>query len=116
MDLPPQFRKVLEELGLDPDSEEGRKVAQDTLTKILAKELPAQFGKPDWQYVDVPKIPGIVFDMFCAMFAEDEILWITKAQYPSGTKRGQCLVSPAGMTKISHGAEGMFPWDEQEPN
>lgn len=52
-----------------------------------------------WVYRDLPKLSYEMFDKLVAMIGEENIVWLTQADYGT-SKRGQLLVSPAGMENI----------------
>lgn len=53
-----------------------------------------------WIYRDLPRMSHEYFDKFVELVGEENIAWITLADY-GFTKRGQLLISPTGMANIS---------------
>lgn len=70
------------------------------LDEELAKSLPASMGFPDWVYKDLPRMTESVKDEFIALVGEDNIKWITFANYDDGSVRGQVLLSPTAMAIV----------------
>jgi hypothetical protein len=56
-------------------------------------------GKPDWKYVDLPRMTHEFFNEFVNIVGEENLHWLTVAVY-SSTTRGQVLISPAGRMRI----------------
>lgn len=79
------MQKMLDEIPL-PDDE-----------PILGKTYRAD----GWVYRDLPNLSLENFDKFVSIVGVNNIEWLTLAQrsWPDGaiTKRGQCLISPAGI-------------------
>lgn len=90
------------------DSSDIRKLNAE-LTAALEKSLPAAFGKPDWVYRDLVPSPPAFLDLLTQIAGEENIEWITRANYPSGLARGQVLISPEGMRRIEREVK---QWDE----
>jgi hypothetical protein len=74
--------------------------ASDHFDEMLGREIPGKMGKPDWSYRDLPKMPKDDFRQFEDALGSENIEWITIAGYPDGSKRGQLLISPEGMSRI----------------
>lgn len=64
------------------------------------QDLPKSLGKPDWTYKDLPRMLPEVKDDFIKLIGEENIEWITFAEYDDGSVRGQVLLSPVAMAAI----------------
>ena len=53
-----------------------------------------------WRYVDLPRMRPNLFDQFIEIVGAKNISWLTLADY-GDTKRGQCLISPAGLARLT---------------
>ncbi len=53
-----------------------------------------------WVYRDLPRMAPEQLDQLVAIIGDDNIVWLSKADYGS-SKRGQLLISPAGMQSLS---------------
>ena len=53
-----------------------------------------------WRYVDLPRMRPNMFDQFIEIVGAKNISWLTLADY-GDTKRGQCLISPVGLARLS---------------
>jgi hypothetical protein len=52
-----------------------------------------------WVYRDLPRLSYEMFDKFVDIVGEENMVWLTEADY-GDSKRGQLLVSPAGMERV----------------
>ena len=52
-----------------------------------------------WVYRDLPRLTYDAFDLFVSIVGEDNIRWLTRADYGNAT-RGQCFISPDGMRNM----------------
>ena len=64
------------------------------------KSLPASMGFPDWTYKDLPRMTPELKDEFVELIGEENIKWITFAEYDDGSVRGQVILSPIAMAAI----------------
>lgn len=71
-----------------------RKNAGKSFNQLFSEELGAIVGRPDWIYLDLPRMSEEQIDEFIARVGEDNIYWLTFADYRNGQLRGQCLISP----------------------
>lgn len=67
-----------------------------------------------WVYRDLPNLLPELFDRFVSLAGDGNLVWLTLAErkWPDGvtTKRGQCLISPAGVANLTaHVAEEKSP-------
>lgn len=53
-----------------------------------------------WQYLDLPRMTPEWFDKFITIAGEENIVWLTMANYGE-TRRGQILLSPKGQQRFS---------------
>jgi hypothetical protein len=81
------------------NEEAERKNAGKSFNQIAGEELGAIVGRPDWLYLDLPRMSEEKIDEVIAYVGEDNIYWLTFADYGNGQLRGQCLISP----EIVHG-------------
>jgi hypothetical protein len=88
--------------------------ARDTISQILEVKLPAQMGKPDWRYLDLPQMPAAEFEKFEKLVGDENLHWITKVRYPNGLKRGQLLVSPEGDRLLREAGHHFGPYGRLE--
>ena len=51
-------------------------------------------------YQDLPRMTPEYFDELVSIIGADNIVWLSQADYGS-TKRGQMLISPAGIAALS---------------
>jgi hypothetical protein len=103
--LRPETLELLDQLGVDPSTPEGREKGQQILSAMLARTLPAKMGKPDWKYMDLPHMTHECMRLFRLNIGEENLLWITEFRGEK-TQRGQVLISPEGMRRIEGIAEG----------
>lgn len=91
-----------------------RKNAGKSIDQIFGEGIAESMGKPDWKYGDLPKLTKEYFDKFVDIVGEENLHWITFAQYPAnfmkwGNKeelfRGQYLLSPEGQERAKKYAE-----------
>ena len=87
---------IMQEAGL---TEEEIKQFSMLLDEAM-QELPKSLGKPDWTYKDLPRMLPEVKDDFIKLIGEENIEWITFAEYDDGSVRGQVLLSPVAMAAI----------------
>lgn len=70
-------------------------------------------GLPGWRYKDLPKLSEEDFAKFVEIAGEGNLRWITRASYPckDGGKlhRGQVMISPDGIERISQYARSSSP-------
>ena len=95
-----EFQDTLKELGVTDEE-----IMQ--LVMMLdegLKSLPETLGFPDWTYKDLPRMTPEVKDDFVAMIGEENIQWITFADYDDGSVRGQVLLSPVAMAILEKAA------------
>lgn len=104
---------------LSPEEQEARlaaaKAEQERLSKMTLPEILAEaeqalaksLGKPDWTYRDLPRMTPENRDALVKVIGEDEIFWITIAEYGDGTVRGQILISPIGMEALRQFSTGI---------
>jgi hypothetical protein len=71
-----------------------RKYAGKSYNQIMGEELGGIVGRPDWLYHDLPRMSQEQIDEFINRVGEDNIFWLTFADYGNGQMRGQCLISP----------------------
>lgn len=85
-----------------------RKNAGKSIEQIFGEGMAESLGKPDWLYGDLPKLTREYFDKFIELVGEENIQWITYAEYPANFAkwnnpeplyRGQYLVSPDGQAR-----------------
>lgn len=96
-DIDELFQQALDEAGItDADIMQLAMM----LDEALAKELPKSMGFPDWTYKDLPRMIPSVKDEFVALVGEENIKWITFANYDDGSVRGQVLLSPTAMAIV----------------
>lgn len=113
IDLHEWMQKLEEEWNkLSPEEQAKRtaeaKAEQERLSKMSIEEIFAEaeqslaksLGKPDWAYRDLPRMHPENLDSLVQIIGEDEIFWITKAEYKDGSVRGQILISPLGMKAL----------------
>lgn len=81
---------IMQEAGL---TEEEIKQFSMMLDEAM-QGLPKSLGKPDWTYKDLPRMLPEVKDDFIKLIGEENIEWITFAEYDDGSVRGQVLLSP----------------------
>ena len=96
-DIDELFQEALDEAGIT--DEQIMQLAM-MIDETLAKSLPESMGFPDWTYKDLPRMLPSVKDEFVALVGEDNIKWITFADYDDGSVRGQVLLSPVAMAAI----------------
>ena len=96
-DITEMFNAALDEAGIS-DAEIMQLAMM--LDETLAKSLPESMGFPDWTYKDLPRMLPSVKDEFISLVGEDNIKWITFANYDDGSVRGQVLLSPIAMAAI----------------
>lgn len=94
------FQKMIEELEITDD--EIMELAM-MLDEGL-NTLPENLGFPDWTYKDLPRMLPEVRDDLIAMIGEENIKWITHADYDDGSVRGQVLLSPVAMAILERAA------------
>lgn len=58
------------------------------------------YREQGYAYKDLPRLTPEYFEKFIELVGEDNIVWLTFADY-GDTKRGQILISPAGLDRIS---------------
>ena len=87
---------IMQEAGL---TEEEIKQFSMMLDEAM-QGLPKTLGKPDWTYKDLPRMLPEVKDDFIKLIGEENIEWITFAEYDDGSVRGQVLLSPVAMAAI----------------
>lgn len=84
------------------------KNAGKSIEQIMGESIAEELGKPGWLYGDLPKLTKEYFDKFIDIIGEENIHWITLAQYPANFAflnneeplyRGQYLVSPEGQKR-----------------
>lgn len=87
-------------------------MSTETMSELLNQEqeyMRQGTGLTDWTYRDLPKLSVSAFDMFCAIVGEENLRWLTKAEYkyPNGkvAKRGQVMISPVGMENLRQYAQ-----------
>lgn len=95
-----EFQKIMEDLEIT--DEEIMQLAQ-MLDEGLV-DLPKSLGFPEWTYKDLPRMTPEVKDDFVSMIGEENIQWITFADYDDGSVRGQVLLSPTAMAIIEKAA------------
>lgn len=113
IDLHEWMQKLEEEWNkLSPEEQEARiaeaKAEQERLSKMsieeimneAQQELAKSLGKPGWTYRDLPRMIPEVRDNIVQIIGEDQIYWITQAEYKDGSVRGQILISPLGMKAL----------------
>lgn len=113
IDLHEWMQKLEEEWNkLTPEEQAKRtaeaKAEQERLSKMSIEEIFAEaeqslaksLGKPDWTYRDLPRMHPENLDSLVQIIGEDEIYWITMAEYGDGSVRGQILISPLGMKAL----------------
>ena len=59
-----------------------------------------------WVYRDLPRMAPEWFQKLIDLIGEENIVWLSKADY-GDAKRGQMLISPAGMANISAYSAGL---------
>lgn len=91
-----ELNTIMQEAGL---TEEEIKQFSMLLDEAL-QGLPKSLGKPDWTYKDLPRMLPEVKDDFIKLIGEENIEWITFAEYDDGSVRGQVLLSPVAMAAI----------------
>lgn len=96
-DIDELFQQALDEAGIT-DAEIMQLAMM--IDEALAKGLPESMGFPDWTYKDLPRMLPSVKDEFIALVGEDNIKWITFANYDDGSVRGQVLLSPTAMAIV----------------
>ena len=67
-------------------------------------------GLHDWDYHDLPKLREDYYDLFVSIAGEENLKWITKAEYHELDglyKRGQLMISPEGKERLSAYAKQM---------
>lgn len=96
-DIDELFQQALDEAGIT-DAEIMQLAMM--LDEEIAKSLPASMGFPDWTYKDLPRMIPSVKDEFIALVGEENIKWITFANYDDGSVRGQVLLSPTAMAIV----------------
>ena len=52
-----------------------------------------------WVYRDLPRMSPQMFDLFIEIVGEENTAWLTVADY-GDSKRGQLLISPAGIERL----------------
>jgi hypothetical protein len=72
----------------------------EQISAALSETLPKTLGLPDWVYRDLPRMTPELFDEFVRIVGEENIKWLTIADY-GDSKRGQVLISPQGMNRLS---------------
>lgn len=55
----------------------------------------------EWTYRDLPRLTHKLMEEFKQLVGEENLYWITYADYGK-TVRGQVLISPDGMTRITN--------------
>lgn len=120
IDLHEWMQKLEEEWNkLSPEEQAARtaeaKAEQDRLSKMSIDEIFAEaehalaksLGKPDWTYRDLPRMHPENLNSLVQIIGEDEIYWITHAEYKDGSVRGQILISPIGMEALRQYSTGL---------
>ena len=120
IDLHEWMQKLEEEWNkLSPEEQAERtakaKAEQERLSKMSIEEIFAEaeqslaksLGKPDWTYRDLPRMHPEALDSLIQIIGEDEIFWITSAEYKDGSVRGQILISPLGMKALEMYSNGV---------
>lgn len=68
-------------------------------------------GLTDWFYKDLPKIEEKLFNKLIETIGEENIHWITQAEYThvgKVYKRGQIMISPTGIESLKAGREALI--------
>lgn len=77
-------------------------IPQDPLIERLGMGEPVK-GKTyiadGWVYRDLPRMAPWAFDAFIDLIGPDNLVWLSLADY-GASKRGQCLISPAGQQRM----------------
>lgn len=61
--------------------------------------LGKNYREQGYAYKDLPRLSLEYFDKFIELVGEDNIVWLTFADY-GDAKRGQVLISPEGLERI----------------
>lgn len=59
-------------------------------------------GLSDWTYKDLPRMSSELMVEFKFVVGEDNLHWITFAEYPGRVCRGQVMISPDGINRIKN--------------
>jgi hypothetical protein len=87
------------------------------LTRADLDAMPLPDGEPiigetiradGWVYKDLPRMSYEYFDKFVAIVGDDNIKWLTMADY-GNAKRGQLFISPEGIARIRNHVSGDHP-------
>lgn len=106
--LSPEEQEARRAKNLADQKEWEEKNAGKSISQIMGESIAEMLGKPDWLYGDLPKLTKEYFDKFVDIIGEENIHWITLAQYPANfgkwnnqepLYRGQYLVSPEGQKR-----------------
>lgn len=62
--------------------------------------LAESLGRPGWQYRDLPRLSPDLMAQFKALIGEENLFWVTYADY-GDSQRGQVLISPDGLARIT---------------
>jgi len=78
-----------------------------TFEEIESLEMAKALGKPGWTYRDLPRMTPELMEKFQEVAGDENLHWITFAQYTKNTEdginsvRGQVLISPEGVINLS---------------
>jgi hypothetical protein len=90
-------------MELSPEQQKMLRSTNDALSAAMDAAMPRPEGKEDWSYRDLPKVREDFFAELLALIGEENIHWLTRAQYVHDGevfKRGQMFVSPAGLERL----------------
>jgi hypothetical protein len=73
-----------------------------TFPDILGQDMGFTDHRSDWVYRDLPRMKEEFFDLFLNIVGNENISWLTQAEYQEDgyrSRRGQLLVSPEGIER-----------------
>jgi hypothetical protein len=91
-----ELDKIMKEAGIT----EEEVLELSMMLDEAMQDLPASMGFPDWTYKDLPRMTRPLLDEFIQLVGEENIKWITFADYDNGSVRGQVILSPTAMAAI----------------
>lgn len=79
-----------------------------TRPEITGHDMGLTDHRSDWVYRDLPQMLDIYFDLFLNIVGEENISWLTRAEYNDKGqiyRRGQLLVSREGLARANRYAQ-----------
>lgn len=106
-----------------PDGASIPSAGTDILSEMWKAEQEAfqeMMGLPGWRYHDLPKLTCADFDRFVEIVGEDNLQWITLAEYGPykdrpALRRGQVMMSPEAVRRAEAYASGIAARSDETP-